>query len=161
MSTRTLGEKAVECALRSVGVHEEGGDNHGPAVKKYLASVGLPEGSPWCAAFVYYKVQQAASELGVHFSYPKTGLVQAVVSWAREHGHLSRTPEVGMAVAIWHKNLNRYAHIGLITKVEKGERFTTIETVEGNSNSDGSRNGTAVVQHRRKWAPTMRAVDIT
>ena len=161
MSTNPLGRKAVECALRSVGVHEEGGDNHGKYVAQYLESVDLPEGNPWCAAFVFYKVRQAAEELGVDFSLRKTGSVQKMVDWAKENATLRRDPEVGNAIAIFFPKLNRYAHIGLITKVEKGPKFTTVETVEGNSNNDGSRNGNAVVKRRRKWNLTlMRAIEI-
>lgn len=37
-------------------------NNYGPAIKKFLASVGLPEGYPYCAAFISYCLSVAGAE---------------------------------------------------------------------------------------------------
>lgn len=42
-------------------VREVGGNNRGPWVKKFLALCGLPEGNPWCAAFVNWCFVQAGA----------------------------------------------------------------------------------------------------
>lgn len=45
-----LALRAADKAEANVGVTEQGGENRGAAVEKYLAAVGLPPGQPWCAA---------------------------------------------------------------------------------------------------------------
>lgn len=57
-----LREKLVlaEVAAAKEGIHEVGGNNRGPEVKKFLAEVGLPEGYAWCDAFQSYEEHAAA-----------------------------------------------------------------------------------------------------
>lgn len=56
-----------EVAERHVGVTENPpNSNEGKMVERYLASVGLGGGYPWCAAFVHYVMQQAGVEPPVH-----------------------------------------------------------------------------------------------
>jgi hypothetical protein len=59
---RPLRLKALDVALAEASRHvrEVGGNNHGPRVKQYLAEVGLPEGYPWCDAFVSWCFHKAA-----------------------------------------------------------------------------------------------------
>jgi len=53
MATKLWRDAALEVSLAAAakGVHEVGGNNHGKEVEEYLASVGAPPGTPWCAAF--------------------------------------------------------------------------------------------------------------
>jgi len=46
-----LAAKALEIAETQLGIVEQK-NNSGPDVEKYLASVGLGKGHPWCMAFV-------------------------------------------------------------------------------------------------------------
>src|SRR5258706_371275 len=57
-----LREKIVraELAAAKLHIHEVGGNNHGPWVKKFLAETGLPEGYAWCDAFQSYEQHAAA-----------------------------------------------------------------------------------------------------
>ena len=50
-----------------------GGANRGPQVEAYLKSIGLGGGNAWCAAFVYWCINQAAAKLGQDNPYVKTG----------------------------------------------------------------------------------------
>jgi hypothetical protein len=152
-----LGLQAVKDGLANLGVKEDPpGSNSGKYVNIYLASVGLPPGNPWCAAFVFFRVQQAAKELGISALWPKTGLVQAVYDWAKSHKLVSDTPAAGMVFVEWFPSLNRYAHTGLIAEVQ-GNKF---RTVEGNSNSNGSRDGEEVASNWRTWGPGYKAIKI-
>ena len=45
----------AEIAAAKSKIREVGGNNHGPAVKRFLAEVGLPEGYAWCDAFQSYE----------------------------------------------------------------------------------------------------------
>jgi hypothetical protein len=62
---KTLSQRSLEIALSQNGVQEmPKGSNKGPDVEKYLKSVGLGGGYAWCMSFVYWCVQQAATEMG-------------------------------------------------------------------------------------------------
>ena len=50
--------KHLEIAASQLGIVEKK-NNSGPDVEKYLASVGLGAGYPWCMAFVYWCCTQA------------------------------------------------------------------------------------------------------
>src|SRR5215813_7754666 len=80
--------RAAEDAEANVGVKEAGGDNHGKFVEVYLRSVGLGPGAPWCAAFVHYRLQEAARELGLELpdDFPASGYCPDYKNWARRNG---------------------------------------------------------------------------
>lgn len=57
-----LASAVLAAAGKEVGVMEvPAGSNSGPRVNQYLASVGEPPGLAWCAAFVYWCFEEAAS----------------------------------------------------------------------------------------------------
>ena len=62
----------LDIARRSIGVHEQGGNNRGPQIDEYLASVGLEPGYPWCAAAQFYWFRQAAQRIGFENPFPRT-----------------------------------------------------------------------------------------
>jgi hypothetical protein len=45
----------------NAGAGEEGGNNMGRWVRKYLQPAGLPEGNSWCAGFVSWCFLQAVA----------------------------------------------------------------------------------------------------
>src|SRR6056297_2212730 len=48
-------EPHIQTALQYFGVQDKPGkDNHGQHIKVWLNDVGLPQGNPYCAAFVSY-----------------------------------------------------------------------------------------------------------
>jgi hypothetical protein len=63
--------RAAVDAEKNIGVTEVGGENEGPAVSTYLASVGIGSPAPWCCALVYYRLKAAARELGL--PWPQRG----------------------------------------------------------------------------------------
>lgn len=62
----TIATKVVKVAITESqkGIHESGGQNTGPEIKKYQDYVGIPQGpgSPWCAAFVSWCFGQAGDK---------------------------------------------------------------------------------------------------
>jgi hypothetical protein len=151
--SQTLGNKALELAKQSVGVKEES-PNWGKFVAVYLKCIGILFPAPWCAAFVAYKVHQAAAVLGIKAKWPKWGLVAKVVTWAKAQGITHPDPIPGYVFAVYHPELRRYAHIGFIAEVRKVKDGRWLfRTVEGNSNSDGSREGKEVASNWRSWNP--------
>lgn len=132
--------KHLEIARTQIGVHEiPKGSNKGPDIKKYLNSVGLDEGYSWCMAFVYWCCKQAYS------SNPlvKTGGVLA--QWNKiDKKHRAVHPKVGdIFIMDFGGGLG---HTGFVTAIEGNN----IHTIEGNSNDEGSREGSEVCERTRK-----------
>jgi hypothetical protein len=137
-----LTEEALKTAISQVGVKEDPlGSNAGPKVNEYLASVHLPPGNFWCAAFVYWCFQQAANKAGVHNPLFQTGSV--LKQWSASSLNRSYTPDPGDILILDYGG--GHGHMTLIENVD-GEN---LHTIEGNGSTDGSRNGTEVVRHIR------------
>ncbi len=71
----TLSGVALEICLSQLYVREKTGQNDGPEVELYLASVGLGKGNPYCIAFQYWAEDQGAHKLKVSNPMYKTGHV--------------------------------------------------------------------------------------
>lgn len=146
--------EVLKVAGTQVGVMERPpGSNTGPEVDAYLASVGLPPGLYWCASFVYWCFRDAAKDLGSANPLVKTG--GCLDHWNRTKGKkilaADATANPGLLVPgqifiISHGGGS--GHTGLVEKVEGG----FIDTIEGNSNPEGSSNGIGVFRLQRKIA---------
>jgi CHAP domain-containing protein len=151
----TLQEKALEIAISQLGVEEDAGHkNKGKEVEKYLASIGLGPGYAWCMAFVYWNFAQAADRMGRQNQLFKTGGVME--QWRqRKDKFRALTPQPGdIFIMDYGKGIG---HTGIVEKVEND----VVHTVEGNTNSDGSREGYEVcrrVRQRKKILGYLRFV---
>jgi len=134
---RTLVDTALQIARTEIGQSEvPKGSNWGPAVSKYLASVGIGFPAAWCMAFVYWCVNKAADEMKVPNPLFKTGGVMA--QWNASKALRVKTPQRGdIFIMDFGKGLG---HTGIVESVQ-GDR---IMTIEGNANSQGSRDGVEV-----------------
>lgn len=142
---------AVEVARDFVGTREFP-SNRGAAVEYFQRAANIPPGSPWCAAFVNAVAEHAAAIKNVRSPLeriPLQGYVQSYVDHSNAHdwtvpGHKAMP---GDLFAVWHASLGRYAHMGLISAVARGQaRFWTIE---GNTAEDGGREGVVVAERVR------------
>lgn len=141
----TLRIKALEKAQSQNGIQEEPrNSNAGPAVEKYLKSVGLGKGFAWCMAFVYWSVKEACLELNVINPLTKTGGVLAMYN--AEPDLRVKDPEPGdIFIMDFGKGTG---HAGfVIKKLPNGK----LQTIEGNTNDEGSREGYEVcIRNDRK-----------
>lgn len=150
--------EVVKVAISQIGVMEvPPGSNKGPVVNKYLASVGLPPGLFWCAAFVYWCFDQEALKSGRTNPLVKTGHV--MTHWNKTKGKKILTadavdkPSLIKPGQIFMMNTGGSSgHTGIIEKVDGG----FVHTIEGNSNNAGSRNGIGVFRLQRKIAKINR-----
>jgi hypothetical protein len=141
----TLQQLALEVAFSQLGVHEDAGNkNTGPQVEKYLAAVGLPPGNPWCMAFVYWCFLQAAERMGRIIPLYKTGSVQLQYK-QRKDKFRALSPQPGDVFIMLMKNGT--GHTGIVEKVNDNG---TIDTIEGNTNDEGSREGYEVCRRTRQ-----------
>jgi hypothetical protein len=130
----------IEIAVSQLGIQEQPKNtNWGPDIKKYLNSVGINFPASWCAAFVYWCFKQSNPQT----SLPKTGGVLAM--WNKTpQANRKKEPQAGdIFIMDFGGGLG---HTGVIEIVNG----TTLHTIEGNSNDEGSREGYEVCRRRRK-----------
>lgn len=141
----TLVEKTVQIALAENGVREEPpSSNRGPKVDQYNAASGAGNGALWCMSFVYWSYQQAAAQTGQPNPMPKTAYCPYLLSWAQERNKLVTTPQRGDIFLVKGQRDGKPSviHTGIVTG-------GSINTVEGNTNNDGSSNGIGVFTRTR------------
>jgi hypothetical protein len=139
-------KEALKVAVSQLGVMEKPlGSNRGPEVDKYLASVGLGPGQFWCMAFVYYCFNKAAEKLDRNNPLVKTG--HCMTHWNSTNGkkiiasNAVNNPSLVKPGQIFIINTGGSSgHTGIVEKLEGG----FLHTIEGNSNTSGSRNGIGV-----------------
>lgn len=156
--------QALGVAISQVGVREQPeGSNSGPMVDRYLQSVGIApgQGGPdqryWCAAFLFWCHEQAATALGRgsplvrtagcldHWN--KAGKLPNVVRITKKQALAD--PTVVVPGLIFIQDHGRGAgHTGIVERSESGRLFT----VEGNIAPAGSpgRNGVGVFRSERR-----------
>ncbi len=131
-----LGRAALATAIGELhtGACEEGGNNCGPFVRKYLAPAGVAEGNPWCASFVSWCYRQAGGgdRAAMPFAYtPSARTLLAEfkrAGWAAAPGS-GYLPQPGDVVVWWRVSLAGWlGHTGLVHSVRDGMLYT----IEGN-----------------------------
>lgn len=123
-------------ARASIGVKEvPEASNWGPRVKTYLASVGLSSPNPWCAAWLNYRMQDAAKTAKVTTDWPATGGCTEVGAWARREGRFLKEPEPFCAFLVPNDDSGtEFHHAGLVVEVVKDDSgaISEVKTIEGN-----------------------------
>lgn len=137
----------------------ESGRNSGPHIDQYLAACGLRPGAPWCAAFVTYQLLQAGAERG---QLPRNSA--SVCHWV--HGSRFRvTADPAQArrgdLFAWCDRAAWRGHIGFIVRMRRTARGWLAETIEGNTNDAGSREGDGVYRRQRLWTPQLKVIKLT
>jgi len=128
-----LSAAAVEYAVSQLGVVEQAaGDNAGPEIEAYLASVGLEAGYAWRAAFVHWCFGQAADAAAVRNPFPRTAGCLEAWSMTPPARRISRArailnPELVRPGLVFVVDLGAGAgHVGFVRCVA-GVALTTIE----------------------------------
>jgi hypothetical protein len=149
----------VAAANSFIGLLEEGGDNRGQMIERFLAEVHQPAGEPWCAAFVYHVGYHS------HFDHvsrlsswplPATASCYELGRFAESNSVLTKSPEIGDVFLKYNRRLGRFAHTGIVVAVEVGDQALGVgvhccTTIEGNTNDDGSRDGHATLRKTRRF----------
>lgn len=144
-----LVQHALAAARSQIGVRETK-PNSGPEVDQYLKSVGLGPGYAWCQAFVFWCFKRAAELQNVSNPVPKTAGVLA--HWNQTKARKIATKQALAQPALIEPGMifvmdfgKGQGHIGFVERVEG----STIHTIEGNTNTAGSREGVAVMKRQR------------
>lgn len=131
------------------------GSNKGPEVTKYLQSVGLSSGLPWCMAFVYYIFDEVCKRLGRPNTTVKTGGclnhwnqaptdAKIPVDKIKSNPSLIRPGQI----FIMTRPGKGLGHTGIVVSVDENDRSFT--SMEGNTNDQLSGEGDRVGINKRK-----------
>lgn len=152
-------EAVMAAAASQIGTVEKTGRNDGP-VEKYLTSVGLSKGDPYCAAFVYWCGREA---LGSRNPFPRSGWSPDMVTRPDYIRGKGRPPEPGDTFGIYFASKGRVAHTGFVA----GRKGNSIITIEANTSpqaatGEADRNGDGVwrkirplstIHSTKRWLP--------
>lgn len=160
-TTAPLAEKLVELAKKEVGVEEVNGTNCGPRVNEYKSATCLDseQGWPWCAAFICWLMREAMKDSSYTFKRPTTASAWGFEEWAAKQNNKVQLKKP-------HKDdikagdivMFTFSHIGLAIG-EPHDGY--IDTIEGNTDGQGSREGGAVLQKKRKLSAIRSRIRIT
>ncbi|HEY9375769.1 MAG TPA: CHAP domain-containing protein, partial [Jiangellaceae bacterium] len=118
------------------------GSNNQP----YAALAGHANGQAWCATFLIagWKSNEVPLVPGTN-----TAWTPSMRAAFRTAGHLHDEPRAGDVGHVYYPNLDggRIGHVFFVEKVV-GDH---VQTIEGNTNRDGSRVGIGVFRGRRRW----------
>lgn len=149
----------IEKASSQVGKLEQPkGSNRGPEVDAYIRAVGLnpAKGSyPWCVAFVFWCFNEAAIELnksnpmfktaGVHDLW-NNSLSQPGVKRISNQQVINDTSLIKPGQVFCMDFGSGRGHTGLVEGIENGKLIT----IEGNTNTSGSREGIGVFRRKTR-----------
>ena len=159
--TKTL----VTLATKEVGVEEIDGTNCGPRVNEYKGATNLPakESWPWCAAFICWLVREAIIACDIPetetFKRPKTAGAWDFENWSKRQGNETNTKrDPGDDIKAGDIVIFKFSHIGLAVDNPDGG---TIETIEGNTDASGSREGGGVFRKTRKLSQVKTRIRFT
>lgn len=139
-----LNDKIIEVARKYVGTVETG-RNSGPVIDLWLHAVGARPGDPWCAAFAWGMLDEAARKLGLANPQRPTASVHWL--WRTAHTRAKTgKPVPGSIFCIDHGGGK--GHCGIVVGELPGKE-PGIRTIEGNTNAAGEREGTMVRERER------------
>ena len=131
----TIGRAALQIAINELnaGAGEEGGNNRGPWVRKYLEPAGLPEGNSWCAAFISWCFLQAAGGDKRNMPFRYTAGARNIHNQLKQRSLIYDAhqvlPQPGDIVTWWRVSLSSgLGHIAIVHHYQDGFLYT----LEGN-----------------------------
>lgn len=119
------------------------GSNWGHPVEEYLRSVNTNIPAPWCAAFVHWCLDSAGIKNTITAYSPSAQNKKNLVYY---QSHQLKEVQPGDVFTIYFVSMKRIGHTGFI-----GRQISSsiVETIEGNSNDGGSREGVGVYKRKR------------
>lgn len=138
----------VQTYTSQIGTREKTGHNDGKEVEQYLKSVGLGKGYAWCSAFVKWTFDQCGIATTINAMALSTHRKGHYVYYK---GKKYREPMSGDVFTLYYQHLKRIGHTGFFDSEVNSKIF---KTVEGNTNSAGSREGDGVYVKYRSYKAT-------
>lgn len=142
----TSARKIIDIAKAELGYHEgrspDGDWNNRQKYSPAVPGLEWSQGQAWCATFVSWLALKA----GHAGLYPRTASCDQAGAWFKSRRRWSEYPAVGAQV--FYGTPSDLNHTGLVIAFDAD----TITTIEGNTNTIGSRQGDGVYQlvHQRR-----------
>ena len=148
---QSLIDASLDSAISQVGVIERSNRNDGKDIRRYLSLFNLPEGSPYCAAGVYWSFFVSARALSLPDSVipiAKTPLANGIFNSAKIDG--VKTPFIARKndLIIWRKRKSAFGHIERIIATCEGGWVKTIAFNSSQIQSDGKKVEGVFIQRR-------------
>lgn len=163
-----LSELIIQVASAEVGVEESPrGTNRGPRVDEYQAATWLKkkDWGAWCASFVCW-VFLKAMELGEYdgarytFKRPRTAGAFDLERWSLEQDDSTRTRRLpGRDIQRGDLLIFDFSHCGFALSAPDAKG--NVQTIEGNTNPAGGREGYAVLKKVRNIRNIQTRIRIT
>jgi peptidoglycan hydrolase-like protein with peptidoglycan-binding domain len=153
--SRSLGALTLAYAKQHLAQspREVGGENMGPWVRLYMKGNEGAEWA-WCAGFVGYVLRQAAKTLGVSVPLPYTFSCDSLAAAAKEAGifldgrsGVSPSQLSPGSLFLVRRTPLDWVHTGLVLSISPA----AFETIEGNTNDSGDREGYEVCRRTRGY----------
>lgn len=151
-----LPEKIVKVAETKVGVRESGGPNKGKDLQVFFDADSYDpngkkpgdDGYAWCASFVCWVVMKAMEGRKWTFDRPTTPGAFAFELWSLAQDKSTQTKKKpGNDIQRGDLVIFNFSHIGIATGPPNAAGV--FPTIEGNTNSAGSREGDGVYKKTR------------
>jgi hypothetical protein len=164
----------AKVAEKDLEAHESPrGSNRGGEIAKFFKAddytpPGADEGYAWCAAAVDFWVQEflrlpAARTLFGHITPPRTAAAFVLVTWGTQQGCLVFGPAKCAYGKLWPQRgdivVYEFSHCGVIADVDADQR--SFHAIEGNTDSEGSREGWEVARRRRTFNSVRAFIRLT
>jgi hypothetical protein len=125
--------EALEIAKGELGKGEEGVNNAGPVVEKYLHGLAEPPNN-WCAAFIswcfYTAVESMPSGFVMPFRYSLSA--RQIFNEFKKNEALVQTPDAGDLIFFWRESIDSWmGHIGIVEDLTDDGWLNTIEGNRG------------------------------
>lgn len=133
----TINEEALEVAqeLLAAGAGEEGENNSGPWVEKFLAGIAEPPCN-WCMAMQSYCFKEAAKRLGIKMPFPYSLGARKTFNYFNTKGWIildAKKAWPGDLVFFWRVDTNSWeGHVGISETAWKDGNMVILQTIEGN-----------------------------
>ena len=137
---------SMDSAISQVGETEYIGRKYNLKIKKYLNSVNLGIGQPFCSAGVYWCFSSAAVALGFPQSFIpiiRSGLANAIFDDVRKHGTIKKFKPNVHDLIVWRQKDSFHGHIERVIEVSNAGWVKTVgfNTTRENSNARNSEKG--------------------
>jgi len=162
--SRQLWYTSLDIAVSQNGVREKTGRNDGVMIERYLASVGLGKGHPYCQAAQYWTFVQAANKLGLPTSsipIARTASTRTAWQQARRNGVIVPTKPKRGDLITWAVSRTYKGHVERVVSVRTGGWVQTIGFNTSSGKRGSQRDGGGVHLRYRNWiSPDMRMLVI-
>jgi hypothetical protein len=151
----TVGAAVIEYAYAHLAAHprEVGGTNRGPWVRLYMRGLDGPD-LAWCAGFTTFVLAQAAESIEAAMPIAGSFSCDVLAAQGGDTGRFVADDSVPMAdltpgsIFLVRRTSTDWTHTGIVTQAYDD----AFDTIEGNTNDAGARDGIEVCARSRGYA---------